>query len=278
MKLFWVCLLMLFLFYESVEADKVYLKSGDVIVGKIISAEEKISLITTYGEISINLKDITTIVAGEVRLKDGSILRGNFGQEQLRMETGFGEININWADVDSIVFTEAKKPARPEPVLGQRQYLKLGGELGLALPEDIGKTLAFGSSAGYSFSPQIEIEVGINYWAKTLLYYFEFSDLSIEGNIISRILYTPEGPFALFLGGGVGLHMFSVEFFRIRKTTNKMGFQLFTGGEYALSPSLAVFAKFKLIPVITETEEELETFNIFHLTGGITLKLGGSRF
>lgn len=92
------------LFDVSAWAAEIKLKDETLIVGEI--QQDKLKLRTSYGEIEINVEDITSIVEEKVTLRDGSILKGDIIDPQLIVTTKYGEFNINTKDIASIVFAE----------------------------------------------------------------------------------------------------------------------------------------------------------------------------
>lgn len=114
-------LISILLFGVSAWAAEIKLKDGTLIEGEI--GQDKLKLRTSYGEMEINVKDISFIVEEKITLRDGSILDGDIIDPQLAVMTRYGELKVNTKDIASIVFaeealeTETKAPAIAEEKL-----------------------------------------------------------------------------------------------------------------------------------------------------------------
>lgn len=83
---------------------------------------KRLSIVIVWALISILLFGVSAWAA-EIKLKDGTLIEGEIGQDKLKLRTSYAEMGVNVKDIASIVFaeealeTETKAPAIAEEKL-----------------------------------------------------------------------------------------------------------------------------------------------------------------
>jgi hypothetical protein len=77
------------------------IKGGEKYIGEILLDE--IPFKSTYGVLNVKPGDMASFVDGNIRMKDGTSIKGVINQETLKIKTGLlGELEIKTSEIESI--------------------------------------------------------------------------------------------------------------------------------------------------------------------------------
>ena len=88
------------------------LKDGNILVGKIAAA--KIPFASSFGTIEVDLGEVQSFADEALRLADGSVLKGRFGEGTMEISTSRGALKVPATDVVAI----ARGKPGPAPAAG----------------------------------------------------------------------------------------------------------------------------------------------------------------
>lgn len=160
--------------------------------------------------------------------------------------------------------------------IGWGANIGFGIKGGLVSPEDYDATFTLGGLVDFVVTPQFSIDAGIDFWPSSYEEYnieSDVTDIALYGTA-KYVLPLQGAPIKIFLGGGLGIHIFSWETTvdygygyseSEEGSDTEIGFHFSGGIEKPISPTMSLFGELKFALV--------DPCDQLYITGGLIFAL-----